>query len=475
LTQDRRPGAEALSLRTMVTFSLANLPLSALGVGVAIFLPRYFASHLGVSLTVIGAAFATVRFLDIGVDPLLGLAMDRTRTPVGRYRAWMLLGAPVLMLAADRLFLAPVGIGAGYLIVWLLVMYLGTSILGLSFSAWGATLATAYHERSRLFGMAAPVGVAGSLFVLALPAISKGLGGTDAEAVQAMGWLVLAVTPIAIGLVAWLTPERIAPDTRGPAFTLGDYWALASKPEVIRLFVSQLSLTLGPGWLTALYLFFASDVLGFSIPEASGLVGVSAIGGALGGPVFAQISRRLGKHRTLMLGTTGYSLGLLGFLLVGHANLPVAIVVMAWLGFVEAGFTLMTRAMMADVGDEVRLQQGKERIGLLYSLITLATKIAGAVAIGLTYPLLARIGFKATEGAVNTAQALQGLALAYYVGPIVFVMLGGACFIGWRLDAARHGEIRRQLDVRDAELAETLLAEGTAAYVAISVLAPDPE
>ena len=459
----------------MLTFSVANLPLASLGIAVAIFLPRYFASHLGVSLTVIGAAFATVRFLDIGVDPLLGVAMDRTRTPIGRYRVWLIAGAPVLMLAAYRLFLAPTGIGSGYIIVWLLVMYLGTSILGLSFAAWGATLATAYHERSRLFGMAAPVGVIGSLSVLSIPALSKFLGGTDAQGVEAMGWLVIVVTPLAIGFVAWRTPERIAPDVHSPRFTLRDYWALITKPTVLRLFISQLSLTLGPGWLTALYLFFASDVLGFTIPQAAGLVGASAIGGALGAPVFAQISRKIGKHRTLILGTTGYSLGLFGFLLVGHANLPVAIVVMTWLGFVESGFTLMTRAMMADVGDEVRLEQGKERIGLLFSLITLATKIAGAVAIGLTYPLLARIGFRATEGAINTPQALHGLELAYYVGPIAFVMLGGACFIGWRLDAERHGEIRSQLDARDAQLAETLMAEGIIPYAAVPILAADPD
>jgi Na+/melibiose symporter-like transporter len=162
-------------------------------------------------------------------------------------------------------------------------------------------------------------------------------------------------------------------------------------------------------------------------------------------------------------------------MLIHHGNLLTAVVVMTWLGFVEQGFTLMTKAMMADVGDEVRLEQSKERIGLLYSLMTLATKIAGAVAIGLTYPLLARIGFKAAEGSVNTPEALAGLQLAYYVGPIVFVMLGGACFIGWKLDAARHGEIRRQLDVRDAQLAETELVAGLPSYTSLSVLAAESD
>ena len=317
-------------------------------------------------------------------------------------------------------------------------------------ACWGATLATGYHERARLFGLAVPVGVIGSLTMLLIPTVEAWLGRTDAQGVQAMGWLLIVVTPLAIGLAAWRTPERITPNQPGPGFGLKDYWALVSRPALLRLFLAQMALTMGPGWLGALYLFFANTVLGFSIPTAAGLIIASVIGGAVGGPVFARISRRVGKHRALMIGSSGYSLGLFGFLLVIGGHLMIAVVVMAWLGFAEAGFTLMVRAMMADVGDEVRLDQGEERIGLLYALITLATKLAGAFAIGLTYTLLARIGFHAAEGAANSPGAILGLKLAYLIGPSAFVMLGGACFIGWRLDAARHSEIRTLLDARDA-------------------------
>jgi riboflavin synthase alpha subunit len=113
----------------------------------------------GVSLTVVGAAWATVRLLDIGVDLVLGVIMDRTRTPWGRYRVWMIIGGPILMVSVYQLFLAKAGIGAGYLIFWLLVYYLGTSIIGLAHSAWGATLTKSYDERSRVFGVLAAVGV----------------------------------------------------------------------------------------------------------------------------------------------------------------------------------------------------------------------------------------------------------------------------------------------------------------------------
>jgi Na+/melibiose symporter-like transporter len=449
------------------------LPLGALAVAVAVYLPPYFASHLGVSLGVIGAAWAIVRLLDILVDPVLGLIMDRTRTRFGRYRVWLAVGAPVLMIATYALFEAPTGIGALYLIGWLLVFYLGTSILSLGHSAWAATLAVEYHERSRVFGVLAAAGVVGAVIVLLIPIMAHPIGWSDAEGVRAMGWFIFGLTPVVVALVCLRTPEHIARPTGHPHFTLKDYWALLVKPDLLRLFLAQMALTLGPGWMSALYLFFFTDSRGFSAEEASGLLLVYVIAGIVGAPLTARLAMRFSKHRTLMVTTTAYSLGLCMVMVVPKGNVIAALPVMFWCGFMAAGFDLMIRAMLADVADEVRLDQGQEQISLIYALNALANKIALAMAIGLTFPLLGRLGYDAAVGATNTPDAIRSLELAYIVGPIVFVMLGGACVLGWRLDAARHREIRRQLDARDALYAEAPILDSLGGEV-IPVLADDP-
>ena len=40
--------------------------------------------------------------------------------------------------------------------------------------------------------------------------------------------------------------------------------------------------------------------------------------------------------------------------------------------------------------------------------------------------------------------------MVYLVGPVTFVMLGGACYIGYKLDSTRHAQIRAELEARDA-------------------------
>ncbi|MHB8530476.1 MAG: MFS transporter [Caulobacteraceae bacterium] len=436
----------------MLPFSAPSLPLSALNVAVFVYLPPYFAGHLKVSMTAIGLVWLVVRLVDLPIDLGLAVAMDRTRSPLGRYRLWLIAGTPVLMVALYQLFMAPVGLSGARLLGWLLVMYLGTSILGLAHPAWGARLATDYHERSRLFGVLSAVGVLGTMAVLAIVIVSKPLGHTDAWGVRAMGWSIIALLPVTVALASIRTPETIAPETVASGVPLRDYWEVLTKPDLLRLFMAQMALTLGPGWMSAIYLFFFRDSRRFTTQDASVLLAVYILAGIPGALGTAALARGIGKHRTLMVTTTAFSLGVCSIFIVPKGDFILTVPVMAWCGMMAAGFDLMIRAMLADVGDEIRLKQGKERISLLYAVNGLAAKIAAAFAIGLTFPLLARLGYRAAEGAVNTSAAIHNLEMVFLIGPIMFVMLGGACVIGWRLDAGRHGKIRAELEARDAAL-----------------------
>ena len=466
------PAASArLPLPTILTFSATNLPVGALIVALSIFLQPYIAVHLGVGLTMVGLAWGAVRLIDIPIEPLLGVSMDRTRTPLGRYRVWMMLGAPILMLGVYILFMAPKGIGMAYLIGGLLVMYLGISILNLSHVAWGAVLATNYNERSRVFGILAAVGVIGSLVVLAIPQFVHGGAKKAPELVPIMGWFVILMTPLCVGLVTWRTPEKISVDVPGRAsrFAFKDYLALARNPSMVRLLLGETALVLGPGWMSALYLFFFRDSRGFTTAQASLLLGCYVVSGVVGAPTTAWIATKWGKHRTLMAATTAYSVGLCCVLLAPKGQFLAAMPVMFWCGFMASGFALMIRAMTADVGDQIRLEQGKERISLIYALLGLATKIAGALAALLSYPLLDAVGYHAKEG-LNSPEAIGHLELIYLAGPIFFVMIGGACFIGWRLDAVRHAQIRGELEARDALYDEAPVVASLGGAPAIAVV-----
>ncbi len=438
-----------LSLPAVMAFASGHIPIAALSLAISVHLPRYFASELGLALTVVGASFALVRFVDIPIDAGLGLAMDRTRTRFGRYRVWMALGAPILMFALYMLLSSPEGVGQGYLFGWLLVMYIGYSGVYLSHLAWAGRIAPTYKERSRVFGAITGLGVFGAMFVLLIPVFLTSQGATDAESVRAMIWFIIGATGLSTLLVVVVSPEKIARD-QPTRFELKDYWALLTRPNILRLLAADLFVTLGPGWMAAIYLFYFTDSLGFTLAQSNLLLMIYIGAGFLGAPLAAWLANRISKHRALMVNTTVYSLGLILLPTMPKGDFLIFGLAMFLVGAMAAGFTVMIRAITADIADEIRLESGREWMGLMYAMTTATSKLATASSIFLTFSVLAAVGYQAKAGSVNTPEAIRGLELAYIIGPIFFVMIAGACFIGYNLTAAWHADIRRQLDEQDA-------------------------
>ena len=439
-----------LSLPDLVAFSTPGLPIGALAIALSVFLPRYYAGHFGLGLAVVGGAFGIVRLIDTLFDPFIGVSMDHTRTRLGRYRPWLLLGGPVLMLAVYMLFTPPGQPSAGYLIGWLFVYYVGTSLITLAHASWASVIAAKYHERSRVFGMIQLVSVIGATAVLIIPVVMERAGGGHSAAVPAMGWFVFAVTPLGVILASLRTPEKIIRDHDGEKVRLRDYWEMIARPDMRRIIVADFCLALGPGWMSALYLFYFRESRGFTIAQSSLLLLVYVFAGVFGAGMLSRIAMRFGKHRTLMVAAAGYSLGLIGLAMLPRGSMLLVAPFMFVMGFLATSFSLLDRAMVADVGDAIRLEQGKHRVGLLYAMITTVQKVAGSLSITLSFAVLGAIGYNAKEGFINSPAAIHGLELVYLIGPVAFVMLGAACFIGYKLDHKAHGDIRAALDLRDA-------------------------
>jgi Na+/melibiose symporter-like transporter len=274
----------------------------------------------------------------------------------------------------------------------------------------------------------------------------------EAAAVHAMGWFLINMTPIAVGVAALSTPE---PRAAGPAhdIRLQDVGALLKKPDLLRLYGAQLAFALGPGWTSGIFIFFATDFMRFTPAQASTLLLFYVTSGLIGAPTVAWLATKIGKHRAVMLAAVAYSVGLMTVLSPPKGVMLWSIPVNLWCGFWGSGFELTIRSMLADVADEVRLDHGRDHLSLIYALNTASAKVATALAIVITYPILQTLGFDPKLGRGNTEGAIHGLGLTFVSGPIVCVMLGAVCMIGWRLTADRHNHIRTALEARDAAAA----------------------
>ena len=453
-----------------VIFALCGLPMTAVSATLLIYLPPHLATQLGVGLSVVAGVFFTVRLIDIGFDPILGMLMDRTRTRLGRYRPWLLAAAPLFVAGVGMLFFAPVGITRLYMVGWLLTLYVGLSILTLGPPAWAAVLARDYNDRSRLFGIMAAVSFAGLLATVSIPSFTgQVLKLSDADAVHTLGWFLIGLAPVAVGVSVWLTPEpAVAAGRTLPAISFKAVVGLLKKADLIRLYGAQVAMVLGPGWMSSIFLFFSKDYMHFTVGQASTLLIFYMLAALVGAPSIAWIATRFGKHRAIMAVAVAYSVGLMTVLLPPPGAFWAAVPINVWCGFWGAGFELTLRSMLADVADEVRLEQKEDRLSLIFALSTAASKVASASAIIISFPLLQALGYVPKLGHANSPAAIRGLGLVFVGGPIFFVMCGALFMLGWRLTATRHAEIRAALDARDAEAA---LGLDTGAIAAVEKLA----
>jgi Na+/melibiose symporter-like transporter len=120
-------------------------------------------------------------------------------------------------------------------------------------------------------------------------------------------------------------------------------------------------------------------------------------------------------------------------------------------GLPYAAGLLLTRAMMADVADEVRLETGEDRMGLLFSFLSLTTKFGYAISVG-SLSILAWFGFDDRPHAHNSETALLVLQVLFLGLPTLLLVLAAWALRNYPLDLKRHAEIRAALEARSVEV-----------------------
>lgn len=451
MTEAPAPSPAAAPRRSnavLAAFAASCLPYAALGLPVYVTLPEFYASHVGVPLAAVSLIFLIVRLADIVVDPFLGMVIDRTSTKWGRYRVWMAAGAPILMISVAMLFFVARGAGPAHLAAWLVIMYLGYSISLLSQMSWAAVLSPDYDQRSRIYGWWQVFNILGVLAVLLIPAIAQGLGYSYVEAVRMQGGFIVILLPLALLVTLRFTPEprNVTPPPHGG---LGATLALISRPVLRRLLVSDLMLGAARGLIGVLFFYFFEQARGFERDQTSILLLVYFVAGLVGAPVWAALATRIGKHHALAVGSLYFAVSFAAAtLLVPAGNFPAAVAAIFVTGLAFGAADLLLRAMMADASDAVRLDDGADRTGLLFSILNATSKLGYAISVG-AFAVLEWIGFDAAPGAVNAPGVILGLQWLFIAAPVVLLVVSAAVLRVYPLTPARHADIRATLAARE--------------------------
>ncbi len=427
-------------------FASIAIPSAAMGLPLAIFLPPYYTKTLGLGLAEVGLVFMLVRIFDIVTDPLMGIIGDRFDSRWGRRRHWLVVALPFMMLGVYMAFMPVGNPTVWYLGFWLVVLYVGTTMKTISHTAWAAELSTNYNERSRIASFNAMAGFLGSLLILS-PLAYLQYRGTPAaghDALTFFGTAALVAAPICVIAAITLVGER--PTAPAPRIGLIHGLTIVLKNPHMRRLVYADALAAMPGSVMAgLFIFYQAELIGDASYNAIALIAFF-FAHVMGIPLWVRLAYRIGKHQTFGVVSLCFCVTTGAFYIPQQGDVLLFVFLLFMTGFAHSGLQFLIRSMAADVVDYDNVETGGERTGLYFSLLATTAKLGGALAIGITYPLLDAVGFNA-QGS-NSEETLASFRLIYVVVPAM-AMIGAYLVIrGFKLDKTVQETLQAQIASR---------------------------
>lgn len=440
-----------LDTGTLLAYGGPAIALQVMMVPLLVTLPPFYAQDVGLSLAAISLAFGIARIWEAVSDPLIGALSDRTRSRFGRRALWMIFGTPVALAGAWFLLHPPAGAGLPYLIAWLILFYLGWTMVYIPYQSWGAELATGFNERSRIAGFREAGSFLGYLMATLVPMVALvWLGGiaipTYGQTAKTIGLFFMVALPVLVAFCVWKVPRREL--LSGSHIGWGEMFRLLGRNKpFLRLLVAYVFDRLGMGVYFALFPFLLQYALGVleSFLMLSVVISVASL---VFVPLWVAVAKRVGKHRAYCIANLVTIVGYAGLYFAWPGAVGFLVLVYAVIGLGNSGTMVLPGSMTADAVDYDELKSGAQQAGAHMAFLAFVMKIglAGG-ALGLIVASAA--GFEAVA-TVHSPESLHGLRLAVAWLPALLVVPAILLMWNFPLDARRHSSIRRRLERRSA-------------------------
>ena len=443
--------AERLSAAKLIAYAAPTVALQTMLVPLYNFLPpTYYAPDVGMAAATVGLMFALGRIWEAVTDPLIGALSDRTRSRFGRRRLWMMLGTPIAVFSSWYLLHPPAGASAAYLLGWMIVFYLGWTMVFIPHQTWGSELATDYHERTRIAGYRETGAFVGYLCATLVPigywVWFKGLPfASYGQIVQAAGVFFMIALPVFIAWCFAVVPATTAASEHAPRWS--ELFAILRRNKPFARLISCYfvdRLAMGTYFAVQPALISQALNLGNAILWVALANTIAAV---LFASAWVPIARRIGKHRAYCVANIVTLCAYASLFFIPSGALVAVLFANALMAAGNGGTMILPPAMTADAVDADELQSGAQQTGGHMAFLAFVFKA------GMGLGAFVGLGFLSQFGYRDIAQSLSSSAAfgvrfgaAWLPALLLLVPIIGM----WRypIDDIRHRDIRRQLDAR---------------------------
>ena len=444
-----------MSLFQRLSYTALNLPTSAAGMPMFIFILPFYADDMGLGLSLVGVIFFFGRFIDILTDPVMGVLIDKFPSRWGKHKLWIFLSAPIFMLATYVIFLPSVEQPSGlYFFGGLFLIYSAFTLSSITQLSWASFLAPNYDDRTKLLTLRELMALIGMFSVIAIPAIVEINDPSLQAKVNAIGIFVLICIPVITLNALKQVPdamETISDERLTNPFK--EFKNLLSNKMLNKVVFAAVLIAFCMSLNGALYLIWMEVVI--ELPEySSRLMLAYYVVSVFGLLIWRNLGIKTSKHYAagvaciyaivvLLLGFAGY------WFIKDLEDFPKLIGVGSFIilyGFAFSGPLPLINAITADISDKLNLEGGKNISGTVFSYLTTLTKVGFALAAVIPYVVLEMLwGFDISLGMENSSSSKMAIFYIYTFVPIISYSIAAYLLFSHSLSREEHAKIKANL------------------------------
>ncbi|MEM7663182.1 MAG: glycoside-pentoside-hexuronide (GPH):cation symporter [Pseudomonadota bacterium] len=442
---------DRLSKKTMFGYGVGDFGFNLFWTGLSVYLLFYYTDVLGIDPVTAGLIFSISIFWDAITDPIMGVIATRTRTRWGKFRPYILFGAPfmgasfVMMFAAPIIFPSQIVLASAVAHMIFRTMF---TVVSIPYSSLTAVLTPDSNERTKLSGARMLGAIVGALFAtVMMPSLAQQFGGDDLKIGWAMVAVLFAGITTALLVVVFFTSEEREDTYVGlerPALS-DSFRCILSNTALWIVFAGILltSMAMSIGNKTVVYFIkYNLD----AEAQTGALLGAQALTAACSVPFWVWFASRTSKRTAWMSGLLGISAVQLGLYIFTPSTVREILPIFLLNGFGLGALAVMFWSTVPDTVEFGEWKSGVRDEGLAFSLCTFGQKTGVTISVGLLGYHLSLIGYAPDQE--QTEASLNGLRTAAFLYPALMAIAAAAVVAFYPITGEFHRRILADLKTR---------------------------
>lgn len=442
-----RHEVKKVSWVTTVGYGSGDFGFNLYFAGLNLYLLYYYTDVLNIDPAVAGLIIMLPVIWDGVSDPLMGWIVTRTRSRFGKFRPYILFGAPLMGFSFVGMFAAPIWF-PDHMIVACLVTHTifrtAYTVASVPYSSLAAALTHNSQERGTMAGvrlMAAMIG--GIVTAATMLELARFFGNGDMRQGFVQVASVYALLSSVMMVVIFLTTSNevslVSRQTVTSRQTFSflrhnrAFWILCGAS-----FVGVIGSAIGGKSIVYYINYYAGH------PDSvSEVMSIGILGAGIGIPLWTLVARQLSKRWVWMIGASGAALVNLALFFLDVTAVSTLSALIFCNGIMGGAVAVMFWSMLPDT---VEYGQWRSRIrddGIVFGLSQLISKAGSGLGVGMIGLLLSAIGY--TAGIDQSAETLQGIRASAFLVPAAASLLSALVIAFYPLDSTLHARIVRGL------------------------------